>query len=104
MKKNKKTNKRKILLSMFLVVVGLSIINIISSATLSSKGEKLRELELQARELRHENQLLEQKIVGQRSLTKLEAKAKNYGFVEKPKMIMLSEDASVAHVFDSRHL
>ena len=67
-------------------------------------AQDLRELEEQARNLRHENQLMEQKIVSTRSLTKLQYQAKELGFIEKPKMIMLSEDATVAHVIDSRQI
>lgn len=101
---HKKSSKKRIVYSLILVIICLSIANIVVSATVSSTGGDLRELEEQARNLRHENQLMEQKIVSTRSLTKLQYQAKELGFIEKPKMIMLSEDAKVAHVIDSRQI
>ncbi len=101
---HKKISKKRIVYSLVLVIICLSIANIVASATVSSTGGELRELEEQARSLRHENQLMEQKIVSTRSLTKLQYQAKELGFNQKPKMIMLSEDAKVAHVIDSRQL
>ena len=104
MKTKVKTYKRKTIYLLVLLSIFLSIANIVAAASVSSTGEKLRELEETARELRHENQMIEQKIVSTRSLTQLQHKAKDYGFTKRPKMIMLSEDASVAHVVDSRQL
>ena len=101
---HKKSSKKRIIYSLIMVIICLSIANIVVSASVSSTGGELSELEEQARNLRHENQLMEQKIVSIRSLTKLQYRAKELGFIEKPKMIMLSEDATVAHVIDSRQL
>ena len=101
---HKKSISKRIITSLIAIVVCLSIANIIVSATVSSKGEKLRLLEEQARNLRHENQILEQQIVSTRSLTKLQYQAKEMGFVERPKMIMIADDATVARVIDSREL
>jgi len=101
---HKKSPKKRIVYFLIMVIICLSITNITVSASVSSTGGKLRELEEQARNLRHENQLMEQEIVSTRSLTKLQYQAKELGFIEKPKMIMLSEDATVAHVIDSRQL
>jgi cell division protein FtsL len=101
---HKYISKKRIIYSLVLVVICLSIANIVVSASVSSTGGKLRELEEQARNLRHQNQLMEQEIVSIRSLTKLQYQAKELGFIEKPKMIMLSQDAKVAHVIDSRQL
>lgn len=93
-------SKRKINTILATVVGILSVINIIASATLSSSGEKLRELESKSLSLKHENQLLEQKIVTSRSLTKLATFSENLGFIERPQIVTLSEDEAVAQVLD----
>lgn len=93
-------SKRKINTILATIVGILSVVNIIASSILSSSGEKLRELESKSLSLKHENQLLEQKIVTSRSLTKLATFSEKLGFVERPQIVTLTEDEAVAQVLD----
>lgn len=88
--------KKKLPTLLASLVVFLSIANIIASASFSSWGEKLRELESRSRDLKHENQLLEQTLVTSRSLTKLSENSEKLGFVERPQIVTLTQDEAVA--------
>lgn len=77
----------------------LAIANIVVSASLSSTGEKLRGLEESTRELKQQNQLLEQKVVTARSLTKISGKAESLGFTTTPQIVTISIDEAIAQVF-----
>lgn len=101
MRNKQQVPSKKNINTILATIVGiLSVINIIASATLSSSGEKLRELESRSLSLKHENQLLEQKIVTSRSLTKLATYSENLGFIERPQIVTLSQDEAVAQVLD----
>lgn len=93
-----KTNTgRPLVVSLILVVVGaLAIANIVLSAKIATTGEELKALEEQASIIRKENQLLEQQVLEEHSLTSLAATAESLGFVEKPETIALTPDAPVA--------
>ena len=78
------------------LVFCLALANIIVSARVSNTGDTLRNLENQAREMKHENQLLEQQVVSTRSLTTLSAKAADLGFTAKPGILTLPTDEAVA--------
>jgi hypothetical protein len=89
------------MLSVSLLLLGLVVGNIYLSARLSSDGEALRSLEQKATALRHENQMLEQRLVTQQSLTKLEPEAKQLGFVSRPTSLIISPDEPVAQLIEA---
>lgn len=84
-----------------LMLLLLAAANIYLSARLSSDGEALRVLEQRATRLRHDNQMLEQKLLVQQSLTQLEPEAKELGFIAKPASLIISSDASVAQLVEA---
>lgn len=69
------------------LLIVLVVANVIVSGSLSTSGEKLRQIELEQQELLRENQTLQAQILNNTSLTQLANQAEMMGFV-KPDSIL----------------
>lgn len=69
------------------LLFGLILANVVVSGSLSTTGEKLREIEVKKQRLAQENQALETKILTNTSLNQLAEIAQESGFV-KPDSVL----------------
>ena len=70
--------------------------DLLVTCKLSHSGEELKSLEYRSQELQLDNQLLQQKLLSQQSLTNIESQAVELGFSTKPEQVILSPDVPVA--------
>lgn len=79
-----------------IITLGLTIANITTSASLSTYGQKIKDAEQEKVRLAEENHKLEQAILNKSSLTYLEEKATEYGFVKPDQVVAISTPAPIA--------
>jgi len=79
-----------------LIITGLAVANIATSASLSTSGTHIKTAESEITALSQENNRLEQKILEKSSLTYLEAKADQYGFVKPDHILSVATPAPIA--------
>lgn len=89
-------NRRFVIAVITLVLVTSAAANLVVTSKLSRSGEQLKDLETRAEQLRLDNQLLEQQVLSQQSLTTIQAQAENLGFQSRPTQLILTPDLPVA--------
>jgi len=93
----KKNNKKPVLLVLVIFLVAfLSLGQLVVSHYLATMGEKLSLLEARANQLEKENQILEEKIKENGSLSKISLRASELGFVKTTAVLHLAPQLSVA--------
>jgi len=95
---NKKSKNKKPIFLIFIVILVflLSLGQLIVSHYLATMGEKLSLLEARAKQLEKENQILEEKIKANGSLSKISSRAQELGLVKTTAVLHLTPQLPVA--------
>ena len=95
---NKKSKNKKPIFLIFIVILVflLSLGQLIVSHYLATMGEKLSLLEARAKQLEKENQILEEKIKTNGSLSKISSRAQELGLVKTTAVLHLTPQLPVA--------
>lgn len=94
----KKKEAKKLILTPIIIslVVFLVFIQLVISHRLATRGERLRQLEIEAKQLEKENSILAEEINQAGSLSRITQEAKNLGFVRANQILHLTPQIPVA--------
>jgi cell division protein FtsB len=78
------------------VIILLAVFQFILSNDLASVGAAVEKMDTSAESTKEENQILERQIATLRSLDRIEAKAKENGFIKATTFLTITDSQSVA--------
>ena len=84
------------IITLLFIIASLVIGNVAVSASLSTSGEQIRQLELEKQHLTEANQDIKRSILYDQALINLESKAQDLGFVSPVKVVSIGANSSVA--------
>lgn len=79
-------------------IVILALLNLVGSNILATKGSELTKINQQIYQAQRQNDYLSQKIASHTSLSKIQAKAQELGFVSVSQPVALTTPAPVAYI------
>lgn len=85
-----------IILFLFTVIIGLSIVQITLSNKISTAGAELAQLEKEVSDYKRKNIVLKEQLLEASSLTNLSKKAEKLGFVEAKSQVYLNAPLPLA--------
>lgn len=95
-KKTKKTKKEKLTSLILGLVLVLCLIQLFISHRLATAGEKVKEFEVRAGQIKEENNLLEEEISQMGALSRVSQEAEKLGLVRTSNILYLTSQIPVA--------
>lgn len=95
-KKEKKTRKKKLTSLILTLVIVLSLIQLFISHRLATAGERVKEFEIRAVQIKEENNLLEEEVSQMGALSRVSQEAEKLGLVRASNVLYLTSQIPVA--------